>query len=264
MLSIRRVSGMLVAAIVAAGACAASAADLVAEVIRLRYRSAEQVLPLVQPLVPRPGAVSGSGSDLVLRTTRTNLAEVKRVIESIDRAPRRLLVTVRQDAASEGPIDPSASHAQARTYGTRAVDGDRAVQRIQVGDGGEALVHVGQAVPVVLRSAGPHGGRGRGADDRGDVVAFRDLASGFVVRPRVDGETVSLDIETRHDVPGTHGRGSAEFQRTSTTISGRIGQWIEVGAILAGDPSPSAGSTYSTRSADGRTRRILVKVDAID
>lgn len=79
-------------------ACSAFGAELGIEVIELRYRTVEQVLPILQPLVPKPGTVSGMHSSLVVRTTPGNLAEIRRVLEAIDRVPRRLMITVRQDA----------------------------------------------------------------------------------------------------------------------------------------------------------------------
>lgn len=254
-----RAVGILLGGLVAAMAGWASAAQFVVEVIRLQHRTAEHVLPLVQPLAS-PGTVSGSGNELVVRTTRSNLAELRKVIAELDRAPRQLTVTVRQDAE----LDPASGHASAaRSYGTRSADSDRSVQRVQVSEGRSAYVYVGESVPVVLR----RGGRlvregGRVVDE--PVVMIRETVSGFVVRPRVNGESVSLDIEPRHDLPGTQGRGSVELQRIATTVSGRIGAWIELGAIQALDGPSADGASYATRSAATRPRRILVRVDALE
>lgn len=254
----RWVIAWVLGVLVAAFSGASRGAEHVVEVVRLHHRSAEQVLPLIVPIAA-PGTVTGTGSDLVIRTTRSNLAEVKKVIAQLDRAPRRLNVTVRQDAGDDANGQGSAT----RTFSTRSADSDRSVQRVQVDDGRSAYIYVGQLVPVVLRRGGRSAREGgREVDD--PVVMIRETVSGFVVRPRVQGELVSLDIEPRHDVPGAQGRGSVELQRVATTVSGRIGTWIELAGVLAVDATSADGTSYSTRSVTTRPRRILVRVDALE
>src|SRR5690606_31258264 len=141
--------------------------------------------------------VSGVGRELVVRTTRANLAEVRNMVATLDRKPRLLLITVRQDA-------PEAVAGSAQVYGTRAVDSDQSVQRIRVLEGSEAGIHLGQSVPVVLR--GCRAIHGRGMADATERVAYRDALSGFSVRPRLDGEAVILQLTPQHDVPGNEGR----------------------------------------------------------
>lgn len=231
------------------------AAELAPEAIVLRYRTADHVLPLIQPLVPKPGTVSGQGRELVIATTRANLAEVKRVIDALDRAPRRLLVTVRQDADEERG---------AQVYATRAADADRSVQQVQVLEGSTASIRIGQSVPVTLRGTSRRAVGGRVVEDAADRVEFRDVLSGFIVRPRLAADTVVLELSPQGDTPGAEGRGSTNVQHVATTLSGRLGEWIEVGAVLSGQQVRNGAVTYGTRSVNGQARRILVKVDAVD
>ena len=73
----------------------ALAAEL--EVISLKHRSAEELLPIVRPLLDKDGVASGMDYQLILRTSPRNLAEIRKLLTSIDVAPRRLKVTVMQD-----------------------------------------------------------------------------------------------------------------------------------------------------------------------
>jgi len=248
----------LLAALLAWGApFSALAAEPVADVIVLRYRTADQVLPLIEPLVPKPGTVTGAGNELVIRTTRATLAEVRKVVESLDRKPKLLLVTVRQDV-------PADAGGAAQVYGTRAADADRSVQQIRVLEGNEAGIRLGQSVPVVLRGSSRHAVDGRVVADTADRVIIRDALSGFSVRPRLAGESVILELAPQHDTLGSQGRGSLDIQRMTTTLSGRLGEWIEAGAILSGPSARSDAATYSTRSTSLPARRILIKVESLD
>ena len=85
------------------------------EVIQLRYRTAEQVIPTLRPLVEPGGAISGMQGTLVIRASRANIAQLKQVLDSLDRTPRRLLISVRQDSgrASSGGAPGSRGRSRA-------------------------------------------------------------------------------------------------------------------------------------------------------
>lgn len=254
MFGMTRIGTWILAGLLAVATFRVDAAEMTPEVVVLRYRTADQVLPMIQPLVPKPGTASGAGNELVIRTTRANFAEVKRVIDVLDRAPKRLLVTVRQDADEKGVEGVQA-------YGTRAADADQSVQRVHVLEGSDASISIGQSVPVTLHNANRRVVGGRVFDD---VVEFRDILSGFTVRPRIAGDAVVLELAPQRDTPAGQGRASTNVQRVVTTLSGRLGEWIEVGAVQSGQPVRSDAVVYGTRSASSQARRILVKVEVVD
>ena len=75
------------------------------EVIELRHRSAEDLLPLLRPFVETGGAISGQGSQLMVRASPANLGQLRELLATLDRPPRQLLITVRQDRAEERAQD---------------------------------------------------------------------------------------------------------------------------------------------------------------
>ena len=91
------------------------------EVIPLQHRTAEQVIPTLRPLVAPGGAVTGMQSSLIVRSTRANIEEIKRVVAALDRAPRRLLISVRQNAS--GSADRQSISAGGTVSGSRARPG---------------------------------------------------------------------------------------------------------------------------------------------
>lgn len=64
-------------------------ADYPLEIVKLRARVAEEIVPLVAPLAGPDGAVTGTGGTLVIRAAPGRVAEIRRALESIDRPPRR-------------------------------------------------------------------------------------------------------------------------------------------------------------------------------
>jgi hypothetical protein len=52
-------------------------------------------------------------------------------------------------------------------------------------------------------------------------------------------------------------------QRVSTTVSGRLGEWMEIGGIISGRSFEESGDVYRTTRATGDNRRVLIKVEEV-
>ena len=52
-------------------------------------------------------------------------------------------------------------------------------------------------------------------------------------------------------------------QEASTTLSGRLGEWIELGGIGQQSDNSGSGTVYSTRDVSSDKRSIFVKVDEV-
>ena len=261
------------------------------EIITLRYRSVEQVLPILRPLLEPGGALTGMQDQLVVRASAANIAELRKVLESIDRMPRRLLISVRQNADA-GSASRSASvsgtigsgnvvisnqpgaasnhernndrNITGRINDSRSTAADGVTQTIQVLEGNPAMIQVGESVPVPNRVVT----RTVNGVVVTDSVAYRDVGSGFQVIPRLSGDRVMLEIASSRDTPvGSSASGglpgSANIQRTATTISTRLGEWVELGGMDGSESRTTGGFFGSASSQRSDTRRIQVKVEEI-
>lgn len=281
-------SRWLAVALVLALAAVARAEPTTLEVITLKYRSADQVLPVVEPLVRGQGTVTGTGNQLILRTTPANLEEVRQVLAAIDTLPRRLKITVMQNVdratrdrllefsgrvssgnvAVEVPGTPGRRGAtvtagdgddflRGRALEREGRESDRSTQFVQVLEGTPAFIAIGQSQPVIERVwvQTPYGGRVV------ESLGSRDLATGFYVVPWISGDRVSLEINPRRDEPGPGG--SVRTQETRTTVSGRLGEWLDLGGVSRGRAAEVSG--IADRRASGATeeRTILLRVEEL-
>jgi hypothetical protein len=249
------------------------------EIIPLKHRTVDQVLPVLHPLLDPGGTLSGMQDQLFVRTNPRNLAELKRVLESIDTVPRRLIISVRHDAVSAserrggevtGTIgggravisnQPGGARAgngiSARVFDSRSAGDDSLVQQIQVLEGSAALIQAGQAVPVAGRTVT----RVPGGTVVTDSVSFRDVTSGFEVVPRVVGDRVVLEISPRRDSQGAGG--SVNIQRIYSTVSGRLGEWFELGGIAGDESRQRSGLLSGAGESRSDNRRVWIKVEEI-
>lgn len=264
------------------------------EAITLQHRNAEDVLPMIRPLLDKDGVASGMNSQLILRTSPRNLAEIKKLLEGIDIVPRRLKVTVMQDVDRETAqrlieISGEASLGQdvrvrvpdvadgrgmrieagrdadrvrARVLSTRALESDRKTQQIQVLEGNRAWVNAGKSVPVTQRQMV----KSPWSTQVTESTQYRDVVSGFYVLPRISGNQVTLEISVQNDAlaPDGGNQPATRVQQLATTVSGRLGEWLVLGDIS--QQAADDGSTISTRNvSDMQERRnVLLRVEEAD
>lgn len=273
-------------------ATALRAEPLELEVITLKYRTAQDVIPILQPFVNSAGGtltgtLTGTQNQLIVRTTPKNLAEIRQILAGIDTLPKRLIITVRQDTGlnlqrREAEISGNAkignaqvivprrsgsglvveksgggSTVRGRVLDSRSSQDENATQHLQVLEGGQAFIRAGQSVPVQGQTviSTPQGAQ------TVDSVQFRDVTSGFYVRPRVSGDIVTVEINQQRDTPGVGG--SVNVQQASSVVSGRLGEWMELGGIAQqrSQQNETLTSRDSDRSSD--QRRIYIKVEEI-
>ncbi|HEV8647065.1 MAG TPA: secretin N-terminal domain-containing protein [Burkholderiales bacterium] len=279
----RRNFSALLFAVALGWLAAAQAQQTVLEVIELNYRNADQVIPMLKPLLAPGGTISGMQNRIIVRTTPQNLAELRKVLDVVDAMPRKLLISVRQQSTASGSgseaevsgsigndrarvtvpgtgsnqggtvvIRRGDDHVRGRVSQSQSAASDSSVQTLQVLEGNEAFIQVGQSVPVRSQSA-----------QGSETIQYRDAGAGFYVRPRVSGNQVTLSISTRRDSVADPNTGAMNVQHVDTVISGRLGEWLELGGIAQERVQRDSGTVYR-RSVSGQDdRRVLLKVDVV-
>ena len=251
------------AALAAAAALPALGDQQVLEVIELHYRSADEVIPMLRPLLAPGGTVSGMQNKLVIQTTPSNLAELRKVLDVVDGAPKRLLITVRQEAsASRAGTDLDVAGAgpnsvQGRVTETQSNRAGSNTQTVQVLEGNAAFIGLGQSVPIRTRRTIVLPG---GAVQETDSVEYHDVDTGFYAQPRVSGDRVTIQLAARHDAVLDSG-GTLRIQHVESVASGRLGEWMEVGGIDREEVRDERGTIYYRSGSTADRARTFIKVE---
>jgi type II secretory pathway component GspD/PulD (secretin) len=255
---------------VLAAGCATALAQGALEVIPLRHRTAEQVLPALRPFLEPGGTLSAHGNQLIVRTSPVNLSELRAALAAIDTPQRRLVIHVRYGGSASGGrrslgADVNVTlgerpDARARAHGFEARSGseERADQTIQVLDGGRAFIAVGTTRPLAQRQVV----RTPGGVVTAQTTTLQELQNGFDVVPRAVGDGVVLEIAERRETPGV-APGVAQVQRLATTIRARLGEWVELGGVGSDTTRDDRGVLRSADSSVSDERRVWVKVEEI-
>ena len=238
------------------------------EIIELKHRPAGQLLPVLQPLLASGGSISGTGFQLIVRTTPANLAQLRQVIASLDRAQRQLLISVRQDfggVARGGGVGgqivlaPGASGARGSVFERSGTAQDNVSQQLRVQEGNQAYISTGESTLVQQRSVT----RTVNGVIVSETALPRDFNTGFYVTPRVNGESVFLEIGAQRDTRADLGPGSANTNRVVSTISGRLGEWIELGVVNQSQSADTRGLMSRSSDAGAQERRVHVRVEEV-
>jgi hypothetical protein len=237
-------------------AAAAAVAGGELEVLQLRHRGAAEVVETLRPLIEEGGSISGMGDKILVRASAGNRAELRKALAAIDTAPRRLTITVIQDnqAGGEGS---GAGTPLGRVWSSRGSAADRSDQRVQVIEGGSAFIRLGYSLPIPLRqvAVGPLGAA------VSETIVYRDIGTGFYAQPRLNGDRVTLEISPRQESFSATDAAAVRFARLGTTVSGRLGEWMELGAANQALSAERSGvARYSTRGSL-EARRVLLKVE---
>ena len=274
----RRWPWIFVALAAASGIRAAIAQDL--EIIELKYRRAEDVIPIVQPLLDPGGALSGLDDRLLVRTTPENLGQIRAAVAALDRPQRQLLITVGQGTVTN--LDSAGAHGSATIGGgdvqvgvnrpPAAEPGAQVVVRgqrqqadlhnqssVRTLEGSETWIGMGQSVPVTTTQVTPGW-----AGTVQQSTSYRDVSTGFYATARVSGDLVTLEISPRQqEYHRAAGAGSIQTRGADSVVTGRLGEWIPLGAVRESASGTSSGLLVWGRHAGTSEYSAWVKVDEV-
>jgi type II secretory pathway component GspD/PulD (secretin) len=268
----------------------AQAQQQVLEVITLGYRQADDVIPVLRPLLAPGGTLTGTSNRLIVRTTPANLAELKQVLAIVDSRPRQLVISVRQGSVAEAGRDRSSisgavgvgnnaqvtvppppdahrdpgvvvqsdrSRIEGRALSSASGQDSSVTQTVRVLEGNSAFIRTGQSVPVTNTQTN----RIPGGNQITQSTDFVNVDTGFYATPRVSGDRVTIEIGTARDRVRNPATGAVNIQRASTVVSGRLGEWIAVGG--SGETTEKTRNELLSQRRDSirDERTIMLKVE---
>ncbi len=271
-----------------------SAESMTLEVIPLKHRLTEEIIPVLRPLLQPGGTITGMNNQLIIKTTPDNLAQIRSVLDSLDRSPRRLLIRVKQgimtntdqqehavsgristgDISAEVNDHPSGGHdgviisgqdsegnfIRYRGNESRINSDEGNTFMVRTTEGYPAYIAVGQSIPVSTQSALAPPGGGVIVNESTEYI---NADSGFYVMPRLNGDRVTLLIAPRLTKVGPGKAPVLDVQDVETTVSGRLGEWMEVGGIDRQSRQDSRELLSSSGQRGQESRSVLIRVDEI-
>ena len=258
------------------------------EVIDLFNRPASDLIPVLKPMVEQGGSLTGEGFKIIIKASPKNIAQVKKMIEELDVAQRRLYIHVSTDrkaieaireaqararikkdnitVTSPGKVGEDGSividsgtsetsvEVEAKVYSTDTRSLEPQAQTIMVNEGQWAVIRTGTAQPVMETRQNADG-------TVTQTVRYQSVASYVKVKPEVRGNNVILSIEPQRSQMSPQGGGVIDESGLSTTVATHIGEWVELGGTYQHSQSSTNSTTYSTQRQSTEGMGIFVKVE---
>lgn len=228
--------------------CAQVLADRT-DVVPLRHKIAEELLPSLRQTFPEAGIQSFNGQLIVRAPDEATFRRIVDLVRQLDTATHRLRITVEQRADGEAVIAGDARQSR-----------DTAVSRqtLSTLDGSSATILLGSQRFVPMLSFVHRPGY-RIVTVGG---AWQSAGTGFQIEPRLIGDQVQLRLSPQ----------SSQFQRDGSVsvkgiyseVQGRLGEWLPVGESSQETGAGQRGVFSYSESRELKRYTVWVRVEAAE
>ncbi|MFC1858924.1 secretin N-terminal domain-containing protein [Thermodesulfobacteriota bacterium] len=214
-------------------------------VIKVKYRSASELMPIVQAILSPGGTVTLDErlNALVIVDKQDAIQRVHAYLDRFDRAAEQVRIRVRflqghgqESSAVDTRVRASGGHLRISTGGKKedgidlhVEDGNQRKRMyseyfVTTTSGVAAYIQTGYEIPYRKSRYGSTGSHPAHAE----TVAFKTVNAGFEVTPTIVGNRVNLKIVPRVAYDNTK-EGVIRFFGAQTEVTAPLGQWVEIG-----------------------------------
>lgn len=240
--------------------CAAAASSI--EVIQLRYRTAEELLPLVRPHLSQGSSATGAADRIIVRVQQSEIAELRSLLNELDQPPRAILVTVRRGSAASsgssgfGVGGDARTGGRVRVYSSEAASNQQSERQIRGLEGRPLRIDTRTLLPMRETVAW------LGTDTSGiaERTSFVELDGGLYALPRLVNGRVEIDLAVQ-DRAADEPLGT---RSVVTTVSGPTGEWIPFASIDDTARSDDRGLIHRSERARRTADTLWIRVVPLD
>lgn len=255
------------------------------EVIPLRNRMVEEIIPIIRPMLGRNESVTGMRQQLIVRASIRKIEEIKSLLEQIDTQLKNLRITVKQglrsqlikrerELSGEVPVGESGriiinpaeqggvviegqsgkGAVRGRISDKESILNEMNTQVVTTLEGNAATIYIGQQVPFETTENFRTGN----TITKFNSTRFKDVRTGFRVLPHIRDNQVILEISPQQS---RLANGKIETTGLNTVIRGQVGEWIELGGL--NQSRGEQGSKVAGRSTSSQLekRSVYIKVE---
>lgn len=247
------------------------------KIIDLQHSFAEDILPMIQPLVGSDGTATGMQNHLIIRTSTEKMLEIEQLISTLDVARQNLKITVSHQNNLQTNDDRFSINGRKRIgnitidtqkFPRNTADGvaldiesqqsntqSSGNQFINVLDGQQAFIRVGQSVPytqewVMLTQR---------YISMQKTTEFRDITTGFSVRPRSIGNQIELEITPR--IAKLNQNQYIDFEELSTVVRVNRGEWLDLGSTMQQKDEVSRAILSKQNNGRSQENALSIRID---
>jgi type II secretory pathway component GspD/PulD (secretin) len=249
------------------------------KIITLQHLFANDLLPIIEPMVGADGAVNGMNNQLIVRATPERMQEIEAIVAKLDVTKVNRKITVKSSNNVQTQLERTEATGAVKV-GKVTVANDRRAkpnsgridvernssnssqnsnQFISVLDGERAFIKVGQIVPFTQEWVTIT--RRYIQIDR--TTDWREITTGFAVRPRTVGDpnNKQVELEITPRIAKLNSQGTIDFEDLKTIINVKLGNWVDIGGTMQQNDDVSRKILGIQSSSSQQQSSLVVKVE---
>lgn len=234
------------------------AQEMTVQAISLHNRTAQDLIPMIQPLLPPGSVVTGQNYDLLIKTTPEGFAQIQPAIQQLDQPPQALVLRVRR--VSSNVLDTEISSAgHVTAISSQSAGNTDNEQRVTVLDGQSAFVETGESFPYHDYGISIFGAQ--------DITLYKDVKTGVILTPHLQGNQAQVSVQwtfnqLQQDQTQWEKQNSAITQeKTNTIVTLPLGQWVNIGGSSLQAQQADNATTLSTYNTQHPTSNLYISID---
>lgn len=229
------------------------------EIINLKHRPAQDIIPILEPLLEKDASISGEKFVLFIRASNETLQQIISILPTIDAELRVLRISIMQESAQtmqrygyriSGSSQKKSGNSNVMVYSTKRSSNNPKQQVILVSEGQWASLQTGVNMPSITRSTNPDG-------TITESVQYKSIYTRLKIQPIIRGKKIKMQVQSftgnKENIASIHG--------IKTNISGNLGQWIALGSIIEKSNSSNSGFVFSTQRRLNSKQQIFIKIE---
>jgi hypothetical protein len=254
------------------------------------YWPADKLLPVIKAELRPTDTIQVFRNKLVIRAERDTHDRITELLAAVDRAPRNVLISIRQGEgvqnhadALRGDVTISTDQArhrveagkneegQVRIYQGSSLSGevhtrvvhhnsistrnDRATQQVRVLEGEEARISLGEDTAQTHTSVGING--------VSTATTYQSTGQFLYVTPQVTPKGIRLTVSSRSSRQSDTQADQVDTQALETVILAEEGFWTPIGGTGQDTSSDDGSITWSTRALKERSTHYEIKAELL-
>lgn len=255
--------------------CSSAFAETEFKIFSLQHRFANDLIPIIEPMVGADGVANAIDSQLIVRAQPERMREIEALVAKLDaaRVNRKITVSTSNNLQSQrerveatgatkvGKVtisndrkaNPNSGRVDIESSSSNTQQNSK--QFINMLDGERAFIRVGQLVPFTQEWITIT--RRYIQVDR--FTDWREVTTGFAVRPRTIGNEVELEITPR--IARLNHQGYIDFEELTTVIRTTLGSWVDIGGTMQNNDEVSRKILGRQSVSTQQNSHLNVKVD---
>lgn len=221
------------------------AETLSTKTIHLHHESATNIIPLIQPLLPTKGKITGNDNEVTITTSAKQMPQYEKLIADLDTPIQNLVITVSLDPGVIKKNSGSTNYYLTEDHLT-----EPNTQEVNVAENSWAVINTGRSVPTVNRTINKDG-------TVTESITYNPVKGGLRLKPLLHGADIKLTIQPFYEAENRDGTRSLAHG-SETTASTRLGQWLALGTT-SGLPTRN----NQLPSANSREYEIFIRLNLV-